>query len=189
VGGGATEPRTVEVRVVSATNRDLEAAVAAGAFREDFFYRLNVFAIRVPPLRERREDVVPIAERLLAARGLPPEKLSEEARTALLGHAWPGNVRELENAVERALIVAGEGPLRPEHLAVGGAARARPRDAADLVGEGFSLDAFERELILAALSRAGGNKTRAASFLGVTRRRLYSLLASSGGVPDGGEEP
>ena len=184
---GATEPRTVDLRVISATNRDLDEAVRSRTFREDFYYRLNVFAIRVPPLRERREDVGPIAERFLAARGLPPEKLSSEARSALLAHDWPGNVRELENALERALIVAGEGELRPEHLAVGAASRGRPRDAAALVGEGFDLDAFERELLLAALARAGGNKTRAASFLGITRRRLYSLLASSGGKPD--EDP
>jgi two-component system, NtrC family, response regulator HydG len=141
----------------------------------------------VPPLRDRPDDIGPIAERFLASRGLPAEKLSSEARTALLAHDWPGNVRELENALERALIMAGEAELRPEHLAVGPASRRRPRDAAALVGEGFDLDAFERELILAALARAGGNKTRAASFLGITRRRLYSLLASSGGEPE--DEP
>src|SRR6266545_4828966 len=179
---GATQARTVDVRVISATNRDLDEAVRSGAFREDFYYCLNVFAIRVPPIRDRREDVGPIA-----ARGLPSAKLSSEARAALLAHDWPGNVRELENALERALIVAGEEELRPEHLAVGPASRGRPRDAAALVGEGFDLDAFERELLLAALARAGGNKTRAASFFGITRRRLYSLLASSGGEPD--EDP
>ncbi len=184
---GATQARTVDVRVISATNRDLDEAVRSGAFREDFYYRLNVFAIRVPPLRDRREDVGPIAVRFLAARGLPAEKLSAEARAALLAHDWPGNVRELENALERALILAGEGELRAEHLSAGAAARGRPRDAAELVGEGFDLDAFERELLLAALARAGGNKTQAAMFLGITRRRLYSLLASSGGEP--GEDP
>src|SRR6266540_2652804 len=184
---GATQARTVDVRVISATNRDLDEAVRSGAFREDFYYRLNVFAIRVPPIRDRREDVGPIAERFLASRGLPAEKLSPEARGALLAHDWPGNVRELENALERALIVAGEGELRPEHLAIGAASRGRPRDASALVGEGFELDSFERELLLAALARAGGNKTRAASFLGITRRRLYSLLASSGGEPE--DEP
>jgi len=185
VAVGATQARAVDVRVVSATNRDLDEAVRSGAFREDFFYRLNVFAIRLPPLRDRREDICPIAERFLAARGLPAEKLSAEARAALLAHDWPGNVRELENALERALILAGEGEFRAEHLSVGTAARGRPRDAAELVGEGFSLDAFERELLLAALARAGGNKTVAATYLGITRRRLYSLLASSGGEPDG----
>ena len=181
---GATEARSVDVRVISATNRDLDDAVRSGAFREDFFYRLNVFAIRVPPLRERREDVGPIADRFLASRGLPAEKLSAAGRDVLDGHDWPGNVRELENALERALILAGDGEIRPEHLSAGAGSRARARDAADLVGPGFSLDAFERELLLAALAKAGGSKTRAAAFLGVTRRRLYSLLESSGGDPD-----
>ena len=185
---GATQARTVDVRVISATNRDLDEAVRAGAFREDFFYRLNVFAIRVPPLRERREDVVPIAERFVTSRGLPASKLSAGARAALEAHDWPGHVRELENALERALILAGEGEIRPEHLTVRTAARARPREAADLVGEGFDLDAFERELLLAALARAGGSKTKAAGFLGITRRRLYSMLASSGGEPVGPDE-
>ena len=179
---GATAPRTVDVRVVSATNRDLDAAVAEGAFREDFYYRLNVFAVRVPALRDRLDDVLPIADRLLAARGLPPEKLSLAARQRLLEHRWPGNVRELENALQRGLILAGEGAIEPEHVAAGGpASSARARGPADLLGEGFQLDAFERELILAALERAGGNKTHAAQLLGITRRRLYSLLASLGG--------
>ena len=174
---GSTEQRTVDARVVSATNRDLDAAVREGEFREDFYYRLNVFTIRVPALRERPEDVRRIAERLLAARGWPAEKLSPGARDRLLAHHWPGNVRELENALERALIVAGEGEIRPEHLAVGSGA-ARVAGAADLLAEGFDLDAHERDLVFAALERAGGNKTNAAKLLGITRRRLYTLLAS-----------
>jgi DNA-binding NtrC family response regulator len=155
-----------------------------GRFREDFLYRLNVFNIVVPPLRERREDVIPIAERFLAGPGLPPEKLSQGGRDRLLGHAWPGNVRELENALERALILAGEGEIQPVHLSTG-ALPPRTRGAAELLGEGFSLDGLERELIHAALERAGGNKTHAARLLGITRRRLYSLLASAGRTPMG----
>ncbi len=184
---GATAARSVDVRVISATNRDLDEAVRSAALREDFFYRLNVFSIRVPPLRDRRDDVTPIAERFLSARGLLPEKLSSQARDALLAHDWPGNVRELENTLERALILAGGREIRAEHLSVGAAVRGRTRDASDLVGEGFSLDAFERELLLAALAKAGGSKTRAATFLGITRRRLYSLLSSSGGDPEDGQ--
>jgi DNA-binding NtrC family response regulator len=175
---GATEERTVDVRVVSATNRDLDAAVKEGSFREDFYYRLNVFAIRVPALRERREDILPIAERFLSSRGLPREKLSPRARERLVAHPWPGNVRELENALERALIIAGESEIVPDHLAPAGGQRAR--GPADLLVEGFELDAFERNLVHAALERAGGNKTNAAKLLGITRRRLYSLLASFG---------
>jgi two-component system response regulator HydG len=177
---GATEANRVDVRVISATNRDLDGAVRAGQFREDFFYRLNVFAIRVPPLRERREDILPLADRFLAGKGLPPSKLGAGARDGLLAWTWPGNVRELENALERALILSGEAEIGHEHLVAGGTASPRGRRAAELVGEGFSLDGFEAELIQAALERAGGNKTNAASLLGVTRRRLYSLIASMG---------
>jgi transcriptional regulator with PAS, ATPase and Fis domain len=175
---GATGERTVDVRVISATNRDLDAAVKEGSFREDFYYRLNVFAIRIPALRERREDILPIAERFLSSRGLPREKLSPRARERLVAHPWPGNVRELENALERALIIAGESEVLPDHFAPAGGQRAR--GPADLLVEGFELDAFERDLVHAALERAGGNKTNAAKLLGITRRRLYSLLASFG---------
>jgi transcriptional regulator with PAS, ATPase and Fis domain len=177
---GSTEARTVDVRVVSATNRDLGEAVRAGSFREDFFYRLDVFSIQVPPLRDRREDVLPIAERFLASRGLPADKLPEAARERLLAHAWPGNVRELENALERALILAGEEPIAAGHLAPGGPGPARARGAGELLTPGFDLDALQRDLVHAALERAGGNKTQAARLLGVTRRRLYSMLASLG---------
>jgi DNA-binding NtrC family response regulator len=179
---GSTAERSVDTRVVAATHRDLAEAVREGRFREDFLYRLNVFSIVVPPLRDRPEDVVPLAERFLAGRGLPPEKLSTAARDRLLAHAWPGNVRELENALERALILAGDGEIQSGHVTTGGLSP-RARRASELLGEGFSLDGFERELILAALERAGGNKTHAARLLGVTRRRLYSLLASMEAPP------
>ncbi|HEY6005120.1 MAG TPA: sigma-54 dependent transcriptional regulator [Anaeromyxobacter sp.] len=184
---GATEARRADVRVVSATNRDLRAAVEAGQFREDLYYRLDVFSIRIPPLRERREDVLPIAEHLLSARGVPADRLSAAARERLLAHAWPGNVRELENALERALILAGEGEIGPAHL-VQPAASAPRRGAAEVLVEGFDLDAFERELIHAALERSGGNKAAAARLLGITRRRLYSRLESLEGRGGGGEE-
>jgi two-component system response regulator HydG len=180
---GATAERAVDARVIAATHRDLAAAVREGRFREDFLYRLNVFSIVVPPLRSRPEDLLPLAGRFLAARGLPPEKLSAAARDRLLAHAWPGNVRELENALERALILAGEGEVLPDHFALG-APQPRAGRAAELVGEGFSLDAFQRELVLAALERAGGNKTHAARYLGISRRRLYSILESLGRPPE-----
>ena len=184
---GTTEARTVDVRVISATNRDLDEAVRSGAFREDFFYRVNVFAIRVPALRDRREDVTPIAERFLASRGCPAGKLSRGARERLLAHSWPGNVRELENALERAVILAGDGEITADHLG-GAASAARLRKASDLLVEGFDLDGLERELVYAALERAGGNKTHAARLLGVTRRRLYSMLASfAPGQDDAGD--
>jgi DNA-binding NtrC family response regulator len=179
---GATVERRTDARVVAATNRDIEAAVGEGSFREDLYYRLNVFGVRVPALRERPEDILPIAERFLASRGLPAEKVSPEARERLAAQPWPGNVRQLENALERALIVAGDAPIEVQHLALGAAAQ-RGTPAAELLAEGFDLDGFERDLIRAALERSGGNKTRAAQMLGVTRRRLYSLMASHGLAP------
>jgi two-component system response regulator HydG len=176
---GSTQSRTVDLRVISATNRDLPQAVRAGSFREDFYYRLNVFAIEVPPLRERPDDILPIADRFLVARGLPSSKLTTEARAKLRAYAWPGNVRELENALERAVILAGPDEIGPpllsltSPLAGGGGGR-----ASSLLVDGFNLDAFERDLLLAALERTKGNKSAAARLLGITRRRLYSRLES-----------
>jgi two-component system, NtrC family, response regulator HydG len=173
---GATEPKKVDVRVIAATNRDLSAAVKEGRFREDFLYRLNVFAIDVPPLRERKEDILPLADHFLSEKSIPPDKLSSGAREKLAAHDWPGNARELENALERALILAGEEPVGPEHITtrrfVGGAGTPQT----ELFGPGFSLDAFELSVIHSALERAGGNKSAAAKLLGITRRRLYSRL-------------
>jgi DNA-binding NtrC family response regulator len=177
---GAIAERSVDARVIAATNADLEAAVRAGRFREDLWYRLDVFTIRVPPLRDRRDDVAPLALRFLASRGVPAEALSPAARDRLLAHPWPGNVRELENVLERALILAGEGTIGPDHVAPAPRGASRSGRAAELLGEGFALDDLERELIQAALARAGGNKTAAARLLGVSRRRLYSLMASHG---------
>jgi DNA-binding NtrC family response regulator len=176
---GSSAPRKVDVRVVAATNRDLAAAVRTGSFREDFYYRLNVFAIEMPPLRDRRDDVIPLAEAFLHNHGVPPSKLGEAARQELLRRPFPGNVRELENALERALILAGPDEIAPEHVASVGAPGAKNR-AGDVLGPGFNLDDFERDLIYAAIERAGGNKASAARLLGITRRRLYSRLHSLG---------
>jgi DNA-binding NtrC family response regulator len=185
---GSSTPRKVDARVIAATNRDLTAAVRDGTFREDFFYRLNVFAIEVAPLRDRRDDVIPLAEAFLRHRGLPPAKLGEAAREALLHRPFPGNVRELENALERALILSGEAGIAPGHLAAPTQASERS-PAGDVLGPGFNLDDFERDLILAALGRTGGNKASAARLLGITRRRLYSRLQSLGdGEPGDGED-
>jgi two-component system, NtrC family, response regulator HydG len=176
---GSTQARTVDVRVISATNRDLPKAVGAGAFREDFYYRLNVFAIEVPSLRERPEDILPLTDRFLAMRGLPPGKFTEAARQKLAAYTWPGNVRELENALERALILAGADEIGPSLLSLASPlARGESTRAANLLTDGFNLDAFERELLRASLERTGGNKSAAARLLGITRRRLYSRLES-----------
>jgi DNA-binding NtrC family response regulator len=184
---GSTTERTSNVRVIAATNRDLKAAVSSGTFREDLYYRLNVFSIMVPPLRERPEDVLPLAARFLASRGVPEERLSAGARSRLEMHSWPGNVRELENVLERALILAGEAPIAAEHLTLGVAPRSR-NVVSELLVPGFDLDGFERELLHAALERAGGNKSAAARLLGITRRRLYSRLDSLEAGQEGDSE-
>jgi two-component system, NtrC family, response regulator HydG len=176
---GSTQARNVDVRVISATNRDLSKAVRGGLFREDFYYRLNVFAIEVPPLRDRRDDILPLVDRLLRARGLPPSKVSPKAREKLVAYAWPGNVRELENALERALILAGVDEIGPGLLTLASPfGQEEPRRAGALLVDGFNLDVFERDLLRAALDRTGGNKSAAARLLGITRRRLYSRIES-----------
>jgi len=184
---GSTEARKVDARVVAATNAELAAAVASGAFRQDLFYRLNVFAIQMPSLRERRADIPALAERFLALRGVPASKLSKASLEKLMERRWPGNVRELENALERALILAGDEEIRAEHVTPPVSARGKSR-ADDVIDEGFDLDVFERDLLHAALERAGGNKAAAARLLGITRRRLYSRLESLRGLP-GDDEP
>jgi len=184
---GSTAERTANVRVIAATNRDLKAAVTGGSFREDLYYRLNVFSIVVPPLRERLDDVLPLAVRFLSTRGIPEERLSAGARSRLELHAWPGNVRELQNVLERALILAGDAPIGPEHLTLSVAPRSR-NVVSELLGPGFDLDDFERELLHAALERAGGNKSAAARLLGITRRRFYSRLESLDAAKDGESE-
>jgi DNA-binding NtrC family response regulator len=174
---GSTQQRRSDVRIIAATNRDLEEARKEGRFREDLYFRLAVFPLRVPPLRERRDDVLALAGESLVKRGLPAARLPEVG--FLAGYDWPGNVRELDNAVARAVILAGDGPLLPEHFAPGVRGAARTVSMMDdILRPGFELDAFARELIHFAIARAGGNKTAAAKSLGITRRRLYSLLES-----------
>ena len=189
-----------DVRVIAATNRDLEAAMARGEFREDLYYRLRVFEIRLPPLRERREDVLPLAETFLeeigAAIGRPAAGISKEARERLLAYPWPGNARELRNALERAVILAAGGLITAEHLPGPGAreagrvslaalARTEGRGGSsvlsgDLPEEGVNLEALERTLVEKSLARASGNRSQAARFLGLTRSQLYTRLRRYG---------
>jgi len=191
VGGSKT--RRVDVRVLAATNRDLERAVAEGTFREDLYYRLSVFPLRLPPLRERRDDVVLIAENLiekLARRmGRSPEPLSPEAATVLRSYPWPGNVRELRNVVERALITSAGGPLRfdrvlPEaspHGAVGivpAAAESGESSARAILDEG-KLREIERGNMVAALERTNwrvGGEKGAAQLIGISASTFKSRM-------------
>jgi len=177
---GSTQPRRANLRVVAATNRDLVAAVKAGTFREDLYYRLAVFPMLVPPLRERPDDIHATAVALLAARGVSVDRITPEALAALAAYAWPGNVRELENALTRATVLAGAERIAVEHLPpnVGRPDAPATTSLDELLVSGFSLDALERDLIHHALAKTGGNKAAAARLLGISRRRLYSRLES-----------
>jgi DNA-binding NtrC family response regulator len=178
---GSTQSRRSDVRIIAATNRDLAAAVKDGTFREDLYYRLAVFPIMVPPLRDRPDDVRATALALLAGRGLGPDRITQAALDQLAAYRWPGNVRELENALGRALVLAGSEPIAPSHLPAALAQGGEPNPASildALLVPSFSLDAFERDLLHHALVKAGGNKAAAARLLGITRRRLYSRLDS-----------
>jgi transcriptional regulator with GAF, ATPase, and Fis domain len=196
---GGNQPVTVDVRIVAATNRELEAMVRERGFREDLFFRLNVFPVRLPPLRERPGDVARLVEHFMRRQGAAAEKVTPDAMRALERYAWPGNVRELENTLERALILAGADPIGLEHLSFtrpepggappggrGGAPPWVPR----IPPEGLSLETLERELIIQALELAGGNKSQAARLLGLTRRTLYSRMERHGlRRPGEGDEP
>jgi len=173
---GATTPEPVDVRVVAATHRDLEAACAAGAFREDLYYRLNVIPVEVPPLRERPDDLVPLIGHFLEKHGRRLGRadvtVSREALDLMRGYAWPGNVRELENAIERALVLGQDDRIGPEDLPP--ALKKRPVTPAP--DEVRSLSEVEREQILRALRSVRGNKTAAARLLGLDRKTLYRKL-------------
>ncbi|ACB35622.1 putative sigma54 specific transcriptional regulator [Leptothrix cholodnii SP-6] len=196
---GSTQARRVDVRVVAATNVDLEAAVAAGRFRRDLMYRLNVYPIRIPPLRERVEDIEPLALHLLQHFATLHQKrvqgLTDRALEAMRHYAWPGNVRELENLIERGIIVAGAGqpvdiddlfPTPPGQTTVtvnaaGALERGAPAQIDTLYDEvlrhGLSLDALEDGLIQEAVQRNGGNLAAAARALGLTRPQLSYRLS------------
>jgi two-component system NtrC family response regulator len=169
---GGRSPITVDARLISATNTDLEQAIAEGRFREDLFYRVGVVTIALPPLRQRGDDVLLIAEACLrraadeAGRRLPA--LSKEAVQALLSHEWPGNVRELENRVRRAVVMA-EGPRVTAVDLELDVATAR-RDLRDL------RQGVERQTVREALQRNRGNVSRAAAELGISRPTLYDLM-------------
>ncbi len=176
---GGVQEIPVDFRVVCATNRDLEEAVREGTFRQDLYYRINVFQIDIPPLRERREDIMPIAEHFLkkfaAAMGRRVTGFSPEARELLLQYDWPGNVRELANAVERALVVCHEGKIKPEYLPIRPQGMEHEPEPDDL-----SLQAVERRHILKVLELEDFNITHAAKRLGIDRVTLYNKMRKYG---------
>jgi DNA-binding NtrC family response regulator len=190
---GGTAPLKVDVRLLAATHRDLCAEVAAGRFREDLYFRLNVVALHIPALRERPADILPLAAhfctRYAQVNGLPARPLAPAARHRLLAHSWPGNVRELENAIHRAVLLAEGHEIGPEAIELSrpvpaaaalatAALAAPPADApghvAGLVGR--KVEEVERELILETLSHCLGNRTRAAEILGISIRTLRNKL-------------
>ncbi|NKC34000.1 sigma-54 dependent transcriptional regulator [Falsiroseomonas selenitidurans] len=181
LGGGA--PVRVDVRILAATNRDLLAEVRAGRFREDLYFRLDVVRLRLPPLRERPADILPLAEhfarRYADANGLPRRALSPAARASLAAHPWPGNVRELENAVHRAVLLAEGAEIGPEAIELT-PAPAAPGQVALATGVealvGRTVDDVERDLIIGTLSHCLGNRTRAAEILGISIRALRNKI-------------
>src|SRR5581483_4906733 len=181
---GATEARTVDVRIMAATNRDLRALVHKGAFRDDLFYRLAVFEITVPPLRDRRADIRPLAERFLERHAHELDRKVKgfaPAAVALLeGYSWPGNVRELENAVARAALTTKSELVQPEDLVfpgasagAGGERRVPGTDTDDLRA---ARGAFERAHVRRVLDKYGQDKVRAAQALGIDLSSLYRKL-------------
>ncbi len=180
---GGTKSRTVDIRVIAATNRDLREQVAQGAFREDLYYRLRVVRLALPPLRERGQDVLLIAEHVLAAlarrHGLPVPSLVPAACRALSGHRWPGNVRELRNAIERVLLLSPPGTLQLNELEL---VESTPPSSAPTSSPGLvlpypaSLADIVRSVVQQTLDACGGNRTEAAQKLGISRPRLRRLL-------------
>ncbi|MBT7171527.1 MAG: sigma 54-interacting transcriptional regulator [Phycisphaerales bacterium] len=172
---GSNENRKANVRIVCATHRDLDAMVEAGEFRQDLFYRINVFPIHMPPLRDRRDDVTLLAdfftERYAKRMGKPILRISTPAINMMMVYHWPGNVRELENCIERAVLLSSDGVIRGHHLPPS----LQTSDATDTSGQGALADRvalFERDIIVDALKRTGGNVSAAARELETTQRIL-----------------
>jgi transcriptional regulator with PAS, ATPase and Fis domain len=174
---GGTRPIKANVRVIAATNRGLRKAVEQGTFREDLYYRLQVFEIAIPPLRDRKSDVLPLADAFLQdiARsfGRPVTGLTADAKRAFLEYGWPGNVRELRNALERAVILSEGALIAPQHLLL-------PTRPHAVTAETTDLNEVERQTIGHVMRETRGNKSRAAKRLGLSRTQLYGRLRKYG---------
>jgi transcriptional regulator with GAF, ATPase, and Fis domain len=186
---GGTRTLKADVRVLAATNRDLRSAIGQGTFREDLYYRLAVFDLALPPLRERPEDILLLVEAFLEelgrSMGRPAAGVSQEVKDKLVAYAWPGNVRELRNAIERAVILCEGGLIASEHLPAGIASGPKPEpvvpESVALPPPGtVTLDAAEREMVRQALARAGNNQSQAARLLGLSRAQLRTRLEKYG---------
>jgi transcriptional regulator with PAS, ATPase and Fis domain len=192
---GGTKTLKVDVRLVAATNRDLRAALEEGTFREDLYYRLNVVAIDIPPLREHKEDIPALAnfflERFAREVGKPLQTITPGALNRLMNYHWPGNIRELENSIQRGVALSSGSALDTADFHLDDRS---PREASDsnhsspVLPPGMSLEKWEEEIIREAVHRANGNKSQAARALGLSRNALRYRLSKIG-VPDSPEEP
>ena len=185
---GANQPQRVDVRVIAASNRDVEAEVKAARFREDLFYRLNVIPFTVPPLRDRAEDVPSLAAHFLreftTAYGRKPKELTAEAYKVLQDYHWPGNVRELRNLIERIVILNPQVRVDARHIPVSSSRRTVAERSADHFGSLQEVrEAAEREYIQKKLEEANGNVTRTAEMLGLERSNLYRKMKTLGIAP------
>ena len=178
---GGTRPRRVDVRLVAATNRDLAEAMRRGEFRQDLYYRINTIAVQLPPLRDRREDVALLAQHFVkanAAYGV--KRLGAAALAALEAYHWPGNVRELLHAIERAVILSKDEELRPEDLPP----EVRGAQAPPPASTGGSLEAIERQHIIATLRQVGGHRGKAAALLAIDPKTLYRKILGYAITPE-----
>lgn len=184
---GGTQSIPVDTRIIATSNRALEAAVEAGEFREDLFFRLNVIPIHMPPLRERREDIKALLEHFVAKfskeNARPVRTITKDAMKVLLDYDWPGNVRELQNTVERAIVLCTTDTLDVEDFSLPGAPVRRAGDNELDIHPGMSVAQVEKQLILTTLDHCGGNRTRAAELLGISVRTLRNKLNEYNRVP------
>ena len=173
---GANEATPVDIRLISATNRDLHEAVAKGEFRQDLLFRINTIHIHIPPLRNRKEDIVPLAERFIERYGHKYGKvglmLSGDAAEKLKNHSWEGNIRELQNTIEKAVIMCDGDIISPDHIELHAATRP--------VTEAQTLEEMERQLIANTIEQCGGNLSQVAQQLGITRQTLYNKIKRYG---------
>ena len=173
---GANEATPVDIRLISATNRDLHEAVAKGEFRQDLLFRINTIHIHIPPLRNRKEDIVPLAERFIERYGQKYGKaslmLSGDAAEKLKAHSWDGNIRELQNTIEKAVIMCDGDIISPDHLELHNSQRP--------LNESQTLEEMERQTIANAIAQCGGNLSQVAQQLGITRQTLYNKIKRYG---------
>jgi len=198
---GGTQPIRVNIRLIAATNKDLSKAMREGTFREDLFYRLSVIPLRIPPLRERKEDIPPLAEHFLRKYNLENEKkikgISSKAMEALLAYEWPGNVRELENCMERAVVMAEADWIRVADLPLALQTREAEEEPVPREGRGpvislelgHTMREVERAYILSTLKKMGGNRTRTAEVLGISVRGLRDKLKEYDSTPGKDRDP